>query len=167
MARRVQEKAGVVIQVKIELWWKGLWMLFKAPWSTRLQSLGGVAMQDIKPVKSRSRSTFPTYMVCRVEGGPKLVDPSWWINEGVPEQKVGGTDGSSPTARTDGSNGSKGSTQCGHINAEEGEGKQEHVPNASEEDMDVLWCRLTALPRTGPGAPTRRDASTHRDVSSL
>ena len=160
MARRAQEKAGVDVQVKIEPWWKRLWMLFKAPWSTRLQSLGDAAMQDIKPVKSRGRSTLRTDMIRRVEGAPKLVDPSGWISEGVPEQKGGGTDGSSPTARAESSDGSENSTHGEQTDVAEGEGKQEHGQTASEEDMYVLWRRFTDIKlRSAPRPSSDRTRS--------
>ncbi|KAI0753123.1 cation transport protein-domain-containing protein [Daedaleopsis nitida] len=96
LARRAAEKAHVEVDVKIEPPWKRVWKLLTASWKTRLRSFDDVAIQEDPPVKHRGRYQLRTDMIRRVEGAPKLVDPSGWISEGVSEQEIGGDNPSLP-----------------------------------------------------------------------
>ncbi|RPD57724.1 hypothetical protein L226DRAFT_512491 [Lentinus tigrinus ALCF2SS1-7] len=86
LARRAARETHMPIDVKIEPWWRRAWKLLRLPWKTRLRSLGDVPIQE---VGHRGRYQLRTDMIRRVEGAPKLVDPSGWISEGVSEQRGG------------------------------------------------------------------------------
>ena len=92
-------------------------------------------MQDVKPTKSRGRNQLRPDMIRRVEGEPKLVDPSGWISEGAPEEQKG-SDGSSPTARAESSSGD--SSSMVHTGSGEGGDKQGRLQTPVE-DMYVLY----------------------------
>ena len=73
------------VDVKLKPWWKKALKLFRLPWKTRLRSYSDVVVQE--PMKrSAGRYNLRPEMIRRVEGAPKLVDPSGWISEGVSEQ---------------------------------------------------------------------------------
>ena len=79
------------VDVKIEPWWQRVGKLLTARWKTRLSSMSETAVQDSGSVKPRGRNQLRTDMIRRVEGAPKLVDPSGWISEGVSDQQGGTT----------------------------------------------------------------------------
>ena len=86
LARRAARETRAPVDVKIEPWWKRAWKLLRLPWKTRLRSLSDVTVQE---VGHRGRYQLRTDMIRRVEGAPKLVDPSGWISEGVSDQQDG------------------------------------------------------------------------------
>ncbi|KAH9855968.1 cation transport protein-domain-containing protein [Lenzites betulinus] len=87
LARRAAREMHAPVDVKIEPWWKKLWTMLKWGRGTRLRSFSDVSVQEVGPVKGRGRLHLRTDMIRRVEGAPKLVDPSGWISERVSEQQ--------------------------------------------------------------------------------
>ncbi|KAI0359598.1 TrkH-domain-containing protein [Trametes cingulata] len=86
LARRAARRMNAPVNVKIEPWWKKLWTVLKWRRGTRLRSLSDISVQEVGPVKARGRIHLRPDMIRRVEGAPKLVDPSGWISERVSEQ---------------------------------------------------------------------------------
>ena len=72
-----------------------MWKLLQVPWGTRLKSFSDVPVQE-ESLKTRGRYHLRTDMIRRVEGAPKLVDPSGWISEGVTEPQTGEVSPQSP-----------------------------------------------------------------------
>ncbi|KAI0827951.1 cation transport protein-domain-containing protein [Trametes gibbosa] len=89
LARRAAREMHAPVDIKIEPWWKKLWTKLKWERGTRLRSFSDVSVQEVGPAKSRGRLHLRTDMIRRVEGAPKLVDPSGWISERVSEQQPG------------------------------------------------------------------------------
>ncbi|OSD00246.1 TrkH-domain-containing protein [Trametes coccinea BRFM310] len=86
LARRAARRMHAPVDVKIEPWWQRLWTLLKWPRGTRLRSFSDISVQEVGPVKTRGRIHLRPDMIRRVEGAPKLVDPSGWISQRVSEQ---------------------------------------------------------------------------------
>lgn len=91
LARRAAEKTSISVDVKIEPVWKRVWTMLKALWNPPPSD---AVTEEDGAMKQRGRNPVRPDMIRRVEGAPKLVDPSGWISEGVSEQQ--GTNGSSP-----------------------------------------------------------------------
>ncbi|CDO78022.1 hypothetical protein BN946_scf184907.g12 [Trametes cinnabarina] len=87
LARRAARKMHAPVNVKIEPWWQKLWTMLKWRRGTRLRSFSDISVQEVGPVKTRGRIHLRPDMIRRVEGAPKLVDPSGWISERVSEQQ--------------------------------------------------------------------------------
>ncbi|EIW54439.1 TrkH-domain-containing protein [Trametes versicolor FP-101664 SS1] len=86
LARNAARELHRPVDVKIEPWWRKLWTMLKWERGTRLRSFSDISVQEIGPVKARGRIHLRPDMIRRVEGAPKLVDPSGWISEGVSDQ---------------------------------------------------------------------------------
>ncbi|KAI9062394.1 hypothetical protein FKP32DRAFT_1593550 [Trametes sanguinea] len=86
LARRAARRMHAPVDVKIEPWWRRLWTLLKWRRGTRLRSFSDISVQEVGPVKTRGRIHLRPDMIRRVEGAPKLVDPSGWISQRVSEQ---------------------------------------------------------------------------------
>ncbi len=84
LKRRAEEQIGEAMEVTAKPCWKRTMNLFRLPWKTRLRSYSDAVAQESG--KSRGRYQLRPEMIRRVEGAPKLVDPSGWISEGVSEQ---------------------------------------------------------------------------------
>ncbi|TBU40177.1 cation transport protein-domain-containing protein [Dichomitus squalens] len=85
LARRAAQQTGMAVDVKLTPWWKKVHKFFGLPWRTRLRSFSDVVVQE--PVKrGGGRYSLRPEMIRRVEGAPKLVDPSGWISAGVSQQ---------------------------------------------------------------------------------
>ena len=84
LKRRAEEQSGVAVEVIEKPWWQRSLSLFRLPWKTRLRSYNDAVAQE--PGKGRGRYQLRPEMIRRVEGAPKLVDPSGWISEGISEQ---------------------------------------------------------------------------------
>ena len=72
------------VEVMVKPWWQRTMNLFRLPWKTRLRSYSNAIAQE--PGKTRGHFQLRPEMIRRVEGAPKLVDPSGWISEGISEQ---------------------------------------------------------------------------------
>lgn len=99
LARNAARELHRPVDVKIEPWWRKLWTLLKWERGTRLRSFSDISVQEIGPVKARGRIHLRPDMIRRVEGAPKLVDPSGWISEGVSDQP--GQDNAAQNEKTD------------------------------------------------------------------
>lgn len=94
---------------------------------TRLRSFSDISVQEIGPVKARGRIHLRPDMIRRVEGAPKLVDPSGWISEGVSDQP--GQDNAAQNEKTETDESRRtsaygGSSSTGHTDSTEVEKKE-------------------------------------------
>ncbi len=127
LARRAARQMHMPVDVKLEPWWKRAWKLLRLPWKSRLRSLSDVAVQE---VGQRGRYQLRPDMIRRVEGAPKLVDPSGWISEGVSEQRVGNHASPDGNAKeNEGESGSGANTELTEMeHKREGSGTPEQEP---------------------------------------
>ncbi|RDX49309.1 hypothetical protein OH76DRAFT_1403887 [Lentinus brumalis] len=127
LARRAARQMHMPVDVKLEPWWKRAWKLLRLPWKSRLRSLSDVAVQE---VGQRGRYQLRPDMIRRVEGAPKLVDPSGWISEGVSEQRVGNHSSPDGNAKeNEGESGSGANTELTEMeHKREGSGTPEQEP---------------------------------------
>ncbi len=127
LARNAAREMHRPVDVKIEPWWKKLWTILKWQRGTRLRSFSDISVQEIGPVKARGRIHLRPDMIRRVEGAPKLVDPSGWISEGVSDQP--GLDSTAQNEKTETDDSRRtsaygGSSSTGHTDSTEVEKKE-------------------------------------------
>ncbi|KAI0776245.1 cation transport protein-domain-containing protein [Trametes elegans] len=164
LARRAARQMHGPVDVKIEPWWKKLWTMLKWRRGTRLHSFSDISVEEIGPVKARGRLHLRPDMIRRVEGAPKLVDPSGWISEAISDQPP--QNDSSPERKGDGEKGRPASTSGGSssgANSTEGEPKSEHTQaqggeSARERHPAEMSPRPAPPPVTGTG-PILRTAT--------
>ncbi|KAI0669657.1 cation transport protein-domain-containing protein, partial [Trametes maxima] len=146
LARRAAREMHEPVDVKIEPWWKRLWTKVQWQRGTRLRSFSDISVQEIGPVKARGRIHLRPDMIRRVEGAPKLVDPSGWISEGAPDQsgredrsqelkaevedkgRLSTSAGSSSGAHTDSSDGSDVEHKSEHSQWQDDQSPRERPP---------------------------------------
>ncbi|KAI0645210.1 cation transport protein-domain-containing protein [Trametes meyenii] len=146
LERRAQDEIHQPVDVKIDPWWKRLWTKVQLQRGTRLRSFSDISVQEIGPIKARGRIHLRPDMIRRVEGAPKLVDPSGWISEGAPDQprredgsqeletkgedkgRLSTSAGSSSGARTDSSDGSDAEHKPEHAEWQDDQNPRERLP---------------------------------------
>ncbi|KAH9889441.1 TrkH-domain-containing protein [Cubamyces lactineus] len=174
LARRAARRMHGPVDVKIEPWWKKLWTMFKWRRGTRLRSFSDISVEEVGPVKARGRIHLRPDMIRRVEGAPKLVDPSGWISERVSEQT--NQNDPSPNRKEEKTDERRQSTSAGsssaaHTDSTETESPPEGVQPQSEQNAYTInrpairgpqLAHTQTVEFAAPPAPHRRSLSQER-----
>ncbi|KAI0628944.1 cation transport protein-domain-containing protein [Trametes polyzona] len=172
LARHAAREMHGPVDVKIEPWWKRLWTKLKWKRGTRLRSFSDISVQEIGPVKARGRIHLRPDMIRRVEGAPKLVDPSGWISERVSEQqaqndparseKVAQNDGRRPSSSAESSSG--GHTSSTEVERKEEPQAQDGQPPRERPPPETIPRTVTSPMTTGTG-PILRSPTINRPAT--
>ncbi|OJT05481.1 Low-affinity potassium transport protein [Trametes pubescens] len=173
LARNAAREMHRPVDVKMEPWWKKLWTILKWQRGTRLRSFSDISVQEIGPVKARGRIHLRPDMIRRVEGAPKLVDPSGWISEGVSDQPGQDNTAQNEKTETDDSRRTSaygGSSSTGHTDSTEVEKKErpqtQDQQNLRERPPTETSPRTTASPAIMAGTgPILRSATINRPAT--
>ncbi|KAJ8486785.1 hypothetical protein ONZ51_g4605 [Trametes cubensis] len=170
LARRAARRMHGPVDVKIEPWWKKLWTMLKWRRGTRLRSFSDISVEEVGPVKARGRIHLRPDMIRRVEGAPKLVDPSGWISEQVSEQT--NQNDPSPNRKEEKNDERRQSTSAGsssaaHTDSTENEPPPEGVQsqneqNARERPQTETSPRTTSTPLIAGTGPILRTQTINR-----
>lgn len=172
LARNAAREMHGQVDVKIEPWWQRLWTKMSWTRGTRLRSFSDISVQEIGPVKARGRIHLRPDMIRRVEGAPKLVDPSGWISEGVSDQP--GQNNAPQNGKAEGEDSRRASTygessSNGHTDSTEVE-KKERPQTQDEQNLWVFIQRVTPKLKLRsllqPRAPAHGDVTTHNGLTS-
>ncbi|KAH9942175.1 cation transport protein-domain-containing protein [Epithele typhae] len=126
LARRANRSAHIPVEVKIEPWWKRLIQSLAEPLHSRARSRHDT--DEHESIKGRGGRQLRTDMIRRVEGAPKLVDPSGWISEGVSDNKRD----SSAAPVTESTGGSTSGHNSDSVESDEKRDKLQTEPNGGE-----------------------------------
>ncbi|KAI8970814.1 cation transport protein-domain-containing protein [Trametes punicea] len=170
LSRRAARQMHAPVDVRIEPWWKRLWKLLRWRRTTRLRSLSDISVQDIGPTKTRGRIHLRPDMIRRVEGAPKLVDPSGWISERVSEQQV--QDNAPPHRKSEGEEGhhrpstSAGSSSGVHTDTSEIENNPNSMPVQEQQDTHERQSMESSARAPAAGrAPILRSQTINRSAT--